>query len=90
MVLAEKLGAAYRAIGKRFRNYPAHPSFIRSFDRSPLWALTKKPGKIQGMQHQIGFRGSGRILQVRGRPCAVFEYCGPAMGNDEARALLYA
>lgn len=43
-VLCDALGASYKHIGKRLRTYPAHPALIRSYDRSPRWALKQKPG----------------------------------------------
>jgi GNAT superfamily N-acetyltransferase len=68
MVLCDALGAEHRAAGKRFRMYPAHPALIRSFDRSPTWTLKKEPGQFSSL-NTAGTMG--------GRPCAVFEYCGP-------------
>lgn len=46
MILADTLGAAYKALGWRFHTYPAHPSLVRSFDKSKNWALHKKPGNF--------------------------------------------
>lgn len=43
-VLCDALGANYKAIGKRFRTYPAHPALIRGYDRSPNYVLKQKPG----------------------------------------------
>jgi energy-coupling factor transporter ATP-binding protein EcfA2 len=43
-VLSDALGACYKTAGKRFRTYPAHPSLIRSYDRSKNYALKQKPG----------------------------------------------
>jgi hypothetical protein len=84
LALIDTLGAAYRAIGKRVHTYPAHPALIRSFDRSKVWALKQRPGGI-------GSKGGSGILARRlgGRPCAVFEYAGPALADvDSARALI--
>jgi ABC-type ATPase involved in cell division/GNAT superfamily N-acetyltransferase len=78
-VLMEKLGAAYGAIGKRFRNYPAHPAFVRASDRSANWVMKKKPGVFSVVSSGGGFGG---------RPCAVFEYCGATMPLSEAKTLL--
>jgi GNAT superfamily N-acetyltransferase len=44
-VLTDRLAAAYKAAGRRFHTYPAHPALIHAFDRSPVWAMTKKPGQ---------------------------------------------
>jgi ABC-type iron transport system FetAB ATPase subunit len=76
-VLTEALGAAYKSVGIRFRNYPAHPAYVRANDRSMRWALVKKPGRYRPRavgKHKFG-----------GRPCAVFEYVGPGM-TDRAAA----
>jgi GNAT superfamily N-acetyltransferase len=80
MVLIGKLGAAYRAAGKRLHTYPAHPHLIRAFDHSPEWVLRKKPG---GLSKRNRFTGkSGSKSNFGGRPNAVFEYCGPS-GDGE-------
>jgi hypothetical protein len=83
MIMAERLGAAYKALGYRFRNYPAHPSFVRSHDRSPLWAMMKKPGfsSINGNKSTL-------TAKIGGRPCAVFEYAGPAAADKKAACSL--
>jgi GNAT superfamily N-acetyltransferase len=72
-VLTEAIGSEYRAKGTRFRNYPAHPSFVRAHDRSPNWALVKKPGT----HSTINTKGTTAAGAMGGRPCAVFEYVGP-------------
>lgn len=43
-VLADTLGAAYKAVGERLHTYPAHPALIHGFDRSPVWVLKQRPG----------------------------------------------
>ena len=84
--LMDTLGAAYKTRGLRARTYPAHPSLIRSFDRSRLWALKHKPA--------TGFplAGKGAISGLnKYRPCAVFEYVGPQMDDvNRAARLLQA
>ena len=83
LVLSERLGAAYGAVGRRFRTYPAHRSLIRSFSRGP-WTLKKKPGNFSSLSS----RSSG-VGEHGGRPCAVFEYAGsPWPDATEARALI--
>lgn len=83
-VLMDTLGAAYKATGNRFRSYPAHPQFTRAFQRSRVWAQTKEAGTFQA--------GGGAHAKKKGlkqRPCATFEYCGPAMPSAvEAARLL--
>jgi len=83
MALIDELGAAYRAVGKRLRTYPAHPALVRSFDRSPRWVMHKRPGTFQNRN-----RSTTRPMEWGGRPCAVFEYSGPAMDRGAATALL--
>lgn len=85
-VLCERVGAAYRAVGKRLRAYPAHPAFIRARNQSPLWAMIKRPGTFSprtGVSSSLVGGGS-----FGGRSCAVFEYAGPKMKPAEARAFL--
>lgn len=82
MVLIEKIGAAYRALGKRVHTYPAHPSLIRAFDKAPEWRLEKKPGVFSARA------GANSTAKMGGRPCAVFEYTGSAMSRADAEQLL--
>jgi GNAT superfamily N-acetyltransferase len=85
LVLAEKLGAAYRAIDCRFRTYPAHPALIRAFGKwTTLWGLTKRGGEFSPRA------GLTSTAPMGGRPCAVFEYVGEAMEAATARRLLAA
>ncbi len=73
-VLGDALGSAYKAREQRFRMFPAHPSLIRSYDRSPSWALTKRPGSFARSPAASSSMQSWR----HDRPNAVFEYVGPA------------
>lgn len=82
-VLKDQVGAAYRAVGKRLRSYPAHPAFIRAHDRSRNWKLVTrmaaKPSvkRPQALDWTQGFRTN-----------ATFEYVGPAMDRDQAYEFL--
>lgn len=88
-VLFDTLAAAHKAIGNRMRLYPAHPSFVRSADRSPNWALQKAPGVFSKFNKNNGDSGKSAQFNFGGRPNATFEYCGPAMESvAEAKALL--
>jgi energy-coupling factor transporter ATP-binding protein EcfA2/GNAT superfamily N-acetyltransferase len=74
--VTDVIASAYKAVGRRFRTYPAHPALVRSFDKSPNWRLEKKPGIFSpkaGKTGSIGDQG--------GRPCAVFEWVGSAMSD---------
>jgi ABC-type Mn2+/Zn2+ transport system ATPase subunit len=91
-VLTDNLAAAYKAIGKRFHTYPAHPSLIRSFDKSPQWTMIKKPGTYSSRDKVNNLFKPDSLMVLRkgfgGRPCAVFEYVGPAMDVNDARRLV--
>lgn len=83
-VLVDTLAAAHKSRGLRLHHYPAHPSFIRSMDRSPKWALVKRPGSFS---RAPGAPSTRRSVQ-HSRPCAVFEYVGPASDSATADAIL--
>jgi len=82
MLLISELGALYRAVGFELRSYPAHPGWVRSHDRSPLWRMDKRPGvyssRTDGPNAELGKRFGGR-------PNAVFTYVGPAADDVEAQ-----
>lgn len=82
MLLGDTLGAAYKAIGKRFRRYPAHPAFIRAHDKSPLWKMEKEGGTYNGATGATS--GKHQKTAQQQRPCATFEYVGPAMDRAQA------
>lgn len=79
-VLTDALGAAYKATGRRVRSYPSHPAYIRARDRSPHWRLCVPPGNFRPKKRNS--------FTTYARPCAVFEYCGPAMPLEQAESLL--
>lgn len=80
-VLADTLGAAHKAVGKRLRTYPAHPALIRGFDRSPQWRLDHKP------QYRKDSRGLNSTMSEKWRQglrsCARFEYAGATMKDKK-------
>lgn len=81
--LVDKIGAAYRGVGRVLHTYPAHPALIRGFDKSPVWALEKAPGlysPARGKSSTVGGFG--------GRPNAVFRYAGEGMEPDEAEKFI--
>jgi len=86
MVLVEQVASAYAGIGKRVRTYPAHPHLARTFERSSRWAMKKELATFSGA---LGRTSS--IADMGGdRPCAVFEYTGPALPRKEAERLIAA
>lgn len=83
IVLANTIGAAYKAIGKRLHSYPNHPAWIRSYQRCKEWMQVKESGQFsprRGNTSTVGGFG--------GKSCAVFAYIGPAMPLEQAKALL--
>lgn len=76
-VLLETIAGGHAAVGERVRSYPAHPAFVRAHDRSSQWRLVKRPGQFSSISSDGG---------MGGRPCAVFEYIGPA--RPEAKPLV--
>lgn len=96
MCLVDTLGAAHKAMGHRLHTYPAHPSLVRSFDRSPRWEMHKMPGKFSPtlggtstLRNRPNDKGQGQKKWHMGsRPCAVFQYRGDAMDAKEAASML--
>jgi hypothetical protein len=82
--LTGKLGAAHKSLGHRFHTYPAHPSFIRAFQKSREWTMIKKTDteshNKRGNKRQVGL--------FDGHRCAIFRYVGPAMDKAIAENLL--
>lgn len=77
-VLLDTIGSAYERCGMDFRTTPAHPPFMRSFDRSEKWKLMSAPNfvntaKLQPLAKKLS----------KGRPCAVFRYSGEPMDDAD-------
>lgn len=75
MVLIERLGACYRALGQRLHTYPAHPSLIHAFQKSSVWQQERRAGTFSARNR----RSTNSQMQdggFGGRPCGVFEYRG--------------
>lgn len=81
-VLSDTVGACYAATGSRFHTYPAHPALIRSYDKSPRYALRQRPG-FSGRSGRTTSRTAIPGWSLGNRPCAVFEYVGPAWPDRE-------
>src|SRR5208282_5340376 len=62
--LMDRLAAALKAVGKRCHGYPAHPPFVRAWNRSPVWQMIKQPGfgiptgkkSTLKVRHRLGVR----------------------------------
>jgi hypothetical protein len=57
---------------------------VKQYDKSPLWLLMKK----QTYSSVNKRNASSTTGAMGGRPCAVFEYAGPAMDRAEAEQLI--
>ncbi len=88
MVLTDTVASAWRGIGKRVRCYPAHPAFIHTRNNSPSWAIKRRAGYHLLKPATTGLVGKDGRNGFKGRPCAIFEYVGPAMPRREAQLLL--
>ena len=85
MIVVERIAAAYAALGKRLRHYPAHRALIRSLAKGP-WRMTKKAGTFSPDQDSKSTIARGAF---GGRPCATFEFVGAAWPDAlEASALI--
>lgn len=87
-ILVETLGAAYKELGYYLHMYPAHPSLIKSFDRSDKWQLRKKYGtgpRIGKATISTGAKGF-----TNQHFSATFRYRGDKMNRDDARRLIGA
>ncbi len=89
LALIERVGAAYKAVGKRARTYPAHPALVRAFDRSPAWRLVQPPGEFRRVHREKStLHRHDREGGLGGRPCAVFEFAGDAMDRGAAERFI--
>lgn len=82
--LKNRVAAAYKARGYRFRSYPAHPAFIRAH-KKPNWTLTHQPGiakPTRGKTSRCSRHSFGERLG------ATFEYTGPAASVEDALCIL--
>lgn len=85
--LMDTLGAAYRAQRCQLHMYPAHPALIAAHDRSSSWQLIERPG-IHSTQAGPNSTTISK-WRPRGRPNAVFRYCGPRMQSRRESTLLF-
>ena len=89
--LTDRIGGLFNAVGWEVHMYPAHPGLIRSFDRSPVWALTQRPGHVTNRVKRDGNRSRlgawDKHWRAGKRPNAVFRYVGPKADVDLAEQL---
>ena len=87
-VLIDTVSAAYKTKGMRVNSYPSHPALIRARDRSPNWAMIKRPGFAISQRGGTDRARRNTDWQQGIRPCATFSYIGPALPEDQADSLL--
>ena len=87
MLLLDTIASAYAGLGHLVKMPAAHPSLIRTLDRSPRWALTKRPGEFTRRNLAIKNRRQ-KAGRMGGRPCAVFRYVGGKLAIEDARRLV--
>lgn len=83
-IISDTVASAFVASGKRFHTYPAHPAFVRGHDKSPHWAMMKRPGVYSPAKG----KSTSVTGKFGGRPCAVFRYVGPVMERETAICFL--
>ena len=79
--LSEFVAALFRATGKPYTSVTGNPSMIWHRARSPLWKMTRKPGRQNNQHRGLG----GRKSAATDRFTAGFQYVGP-IRREEAKA----
>ena len=85
MALNELTGAMWKGLGIKPSITSTHPAVIASMNRSPNWALTRKPSfaRKQGATSHI----KGDLQHASGRRTAAFQYVGPPLDREKALEL---
>jgi len=86
-ILSDAVASAYSALGYEVRNYPGHPSYIRSLQKSDNWMCVRSNQKAQSAPSKTSGRKGAKFGR---RFVAVFKYIGPKMSEDEARSFMDA
>lgn len=85
-ILIEYIASAYTSLGWKFRNYPAHPSFIKSHKRSKVW---KNCGQsIPALAGAQPIKGLVALSRKSFRTPYIFEYMGSKLDKTEAIKLV--
>lgn len=81
------LASMWRALGFRAMSTTSHPAMVRSRAKSSLWRMHRAPARTAGGGMMARDKRFGRTIAID-RLSAGFEYVGPAMDRETARALL--
>jgi energy-coupling factor transporter ATP-binding protein EcfA2 len=79
--MSEFVAGMYRATGRAYRSVTSSPAMIRHRAKSPLWRMTRSPGRVPS---RPAHRTLGRRSSVD-RRTASFEYVGPVLTEEAAR-----
>jgi ABC-type lipoprotein export system ATPase subunit len=83
MCLVDTVASAYKAMGKRFHQYPNHPAMLRSYQRSANWIQIKDSGVFSPRRG-----ATSTVKGFGGKRCGVFLYVGDAMNPKDAKRLI--
>lgn len=84
--LNDTIASAYCALGWKFRNYPAHPSYIRSHKKSKVW---KNCGQsIPSRRSKSASKSLKKYSKNNLRTPWIFEYRGPKMNTTKAKLFI--
>jgi len=75
--LIDTIGSAYTSLGWKFRNYPAHPSFIKSHKKAKVWKNCGQSKPSKGCK----VVSVGKAIRYP----FVFEYRGTKMNKEQAK-----
>lgn len=85
--LSAHIASMWKALSFRAMSTTSHPAMVRSRARSPLWRLHRPPGRTAGGGMMSRDHKFGASIAID-RLSAGFEYIGPEMDREKARALL--
>lgn len=73
------VASLFKSTGKPYRSVTGSPAMIHHRAKSPLWKMTRPPGRVSAMNMKDFDRSS-----ASGRLTASFEYVGPARPKEAA------
>jgi GNAT superfamily N-acetyltransferase len=86
--ISECLASVWRGLGFRSQSTTSHPAMIRHRSESPLWNRHRLGHAARDLRRVTVARGKSSTSGSRRRITGGFEYCGPAMDPEKARALI--
>lgn len=84
--LNSHLASAWRALGYRCVESAAHPALLSSLNRDKMWVCTQRPRMMTG--GRCGAKPLMAVTHAYTRLISSYEYVGPAMDAEQARALI--